>query len=586
MKNKKLIIILSVLVLAVLFYFVVMKLVDVEEAAPDFPPMPDMKGKSETLSSELQARDQAARAQDAGGDAVGDLARFYHANLYFTEAETCYRIAGKKDPSNPRWFYLLAYLRQTKGNTEGVVPLLGKVIHLKKNYYSASLKLADIYFKSGKTDKARAQYEFLIEREKGADEMPYTPYAYFGLGRLAVQAGQWETARDYLEKSIKQNPGFGTAHRILADVHKHFGHQDSMTKSRARARNYRFAEAPDPWVDELVNHCYGRSELLRLADVAFKSGNADKVGSAIKQVIKLYPGFLDVYLRLGQNLSTFGAYEQALQYYNRALELEKDNIEALSNCGHVLIQLKRYDEAEVKLKRALELDPNNAASEYNMGYIMFHRGKNIDALRHFNRAITLNSNDARYHYGLGIVAKKMFSYEAAIKYFKKALELDPNIDDAHFNIGLVWSNLGNRDEAIRHYKEELSINPDSAACHFVLANEYTHRRNVVDAVAHYREALLLNPQLTPAHKNLAMALEYSGKSEEAMFHFNKVLELQPDDPFSYLVMGNAYIRYGENGKAAAQFREALKKAQKKGDAPLAAKIKSFLDGKKYQREEF
>lgn len=585
-QNKKIIIILAVLFLAVLMYFLINNLLNVEGQIPALPPLPGLQGKSDILASELRSRDQAARAQDAGADAIANLAQFYHANLFFDQAETCYRIATKKDPANPRWHYLLAYLRQKMGSTQGVVPLLQKVIDLDQKYYPARLKLADIYFKSGKMDDAREQYQSLIQQEKGTDSQTYTPYAYFGLGRISVQAHKWEDARQYLQKSIAQNPGFGTAHRILADVHKHFGNQELMKRSRVRARNYRFAEAIDPWVDQLVNHCYDRGEILRLADIAFKTANADQVGASIKQVIKLYPDHLEVYLRLGQNLNAIGAYEQALQYYNRALELETDNIEALSNCGHVLIQLKQYDEAETKLRRALELDPDNDGAEYNMGYIMFYRGNNVESLRHFNRAIKINPADARYHYGLGIVAKKMFSYEAAIKYFSKALEIDPNLEDAHFNIGLLLSSMGNKDQAIQQYKEELSVNPDSAACHFVLGNEYTHQRNVVDAVEHYREALAIDPHLHPAHKNLAMAYEYLGKKEQAMTHFKKVVELQPDDPFSYLVMGNAYIRYGETQDAIAQFQQALNKAQKKGDASLAANIKKFIDTGAYQREEF
>ena len=85
------------------------------------PAVPDTGDGPQALADAI--RDAHERAQsDAGQEAMDglrDLATLYHANDFVQEAEICYRLLGEVQPEEPRWLYLLAYLRLRSGDAEG-----------------------------------------------------------------------------------------------------------------------------------------------------------------------------------------------------------------------------------------------------------------------------------------------------------------------------------------------------------------------------------------------------------------------------------------------------------------------------------
>ena len=58
-------------------------------------------------------------------------------------------------------------------------------------------------------------------------------------------------------------------------------------------------------------------------------------------------------------------YEDALEFYNKSLEIESHNILALNNKSILLIKLKQYDEALSNINKVLEIDENNICAIEN-----------------------------------------------------------------------------------------------------------------------------------------------------------------------------------------------------------------------------
>jgi tetratricopeptide (TPR) repeat protein len=54
-----------------------------------------------------------------------------------------------------------------------------------------------------------------------------------------------------------------------------------------------------------------------------------------------------------------GKHKEALQYLDKALELDPNNVFAISNKGFALHNMGKHKEALQYLDKALELDPNN-----------------------------------------------------------------------------------------------------------------------------------------------------------------------------------------------------------------------------------
>ncbi len=535
--------------------------------------LPDPPKTSPLIEKEIKQWDASARVLPLDGSKIGKLGEMYYANLFFNEAEACYKIAKKIDRKNPQWPYFLAAIYQKLGLYEDIETLLEQTIDLSPDYYPAVLKLADIHFKLGKQKEAEAGYKKLVSLNLKNEG----PYAYLGLGRISMSKNEWESAQKYLENAIKIDRNFGVAYRLLANVHEHFGRTKEMKECLAQVGKYRFAEASDPWLDNLVLLCYNDTELIRQIDIAFKTFKIGRASEITKRATSLFPNNVELHLKVGLNLMKIFEFSKALIFLEKALELDPDNLEALTNKGMCLVELKRMDEAEKYLQRILQIDPSSALGLYNMGFIMFHKGKYEEAINLINESIAQDPQKPDSHFSLGVIKKIMGKKEEAITHFKNALSVQPKFPNSHSEIGFLLLQLGKKEEAIFHLNEELINNPDNAPCHYILGNERSNENNFPEAIEHFKEAIRLNPDLTGAHVNLGVIYENQGKMDQAMDLYQKLIKIKPDEPYGYFGVGRVLLKKGRQKDALIQLKHALYYSSKSGNSELEAEIKRILE---------
>jgi tetratricopeptide (TPR) repeat protein len=78
-------------------------------------------------------------------------------------------------------------------------------------------------------------------------------------------------------------------------------------------------------------------------------------------------------------------YNQAINYYNKALALDPNNTAAMTNKGIVLIKLAKYDGALKLFDKVLNISSDNAPA-------LFYKGTALDKLGIHNIAIKYYSN--------------------------------------------------------------------------------------------------------------------------------------------------------------------------------------------------
>ena len=60
-------------------------------------------------------------------------------------------------------------------------------------------------------------------------------------------------------------------------------------------------------------------------------------------------------------------YDEAIQYFDKALQIDPNDTVALNNKGDALYQLGKYDEAIQNYDKALQIDPNDTVALNNKG---------------------------------------------------------------------------------------------------------------------------------------------------------------------------------------------------------------------------
>ncbi|OGD18677.1 MAG: hypothetical protein A2W03_08775 [Candidatus Aminicenantes bacterium RBG_16_63_16] len=483
------------------------------------PRLPDLTEKSPLLASEIKARDKAARAFPVGADKIGELGKVYQANAFAKEAESCYVAAARRSSKNPLWLYYLSYIRQQMGDAQGAEELLRQVILKAPDYAPARLKLADLGFKSGKAEEAKAAYLRL------QDDQSVGPHAGLGLARIAMAENRWEEARTALEKALRLDPQFKPAYRMLAVVEDHFGMTEEAEILRERAGIERFSEAPDPWVDELAGACLDPKELMRLANIAFQTNRYERAFGLYKKALDIDPDNLENLLGVALMVFDSGNREAARPLFLKALTLRSDDELALYHIATIDFLAGRLDDARLTFEKLVEVNPQSVDGWLGLGDVAFKNRDFQGADAHYRKAQSINPQVSKVQYSMGRIETVRGNWRRALEYLEKASELDGRSADTWFSLGAILARQGRLDEAIASYKKALRENPEFGLAHYNLANALYRQGKLAEARSRYLRAIECDPDIAEAHLNLGTLLAREGDPAAARRHLETALSL-------------------------------------------------------------
>ncbi|MCK5368762.1 MAG: tetratricopeptide repeat protein [Cyclobacteriaceae bacterium] len=164
--------------------------------------------------------------------------------------------------------------------------------------------------------------------------------------------------------------------------------------------------------------------------------------STEKQKIK---SFWDTY-RIAQKYRVEGKWEDAVLYYEKALEIDNDHEDARFNLGNMYLELKQYEKAEKCWIDIVEVNPNSARSHMQLGrlYLSFERTETFDidkAKNEFLKTFEINKVVTGPLMLLGHVALLKGEENVAKDYFKSVVGSDIKNVEAYFLLGYIeWKN--------------------------------------------------------------------------------------------------------------------------------------------------
>lgn len=95
-------------------------------------------------------------------------------------------------------------------------------------------------------------------------------------------------------------------------------------------------------------------------------------------------------LRQGLDAAQRGAFQEAVQRFERALELNATSVEVWNDLGVVLIRQGDLAGGVRALRRALELNASHAEAHRNLAVALEHQGDPAEAAEHYERFLSLS----------------------------------------------------------------------------------------------------------------------------------------------------------------------------------------------------
>ena len=167
------------------------------------------------------------------------------------------------------------------------------------------------------------------------------------------------------------------------------------------------------------------------AETLLEQGRYEDAIAAFGAILEIDPDFALAYAGMGDALFRMRRYDDALAALARAVSLQPDL--PVAGAVHRLMgrseqELGRPDEALPHYQRALEIDPEDAQAIELLARLQFVRERYLESFDLFQDLVELAPDNAELQANLGATLYHLGRIEDAIRSFEHALSLDPTLD--------------------------------------------------------------------------------------------------------------------------------------------------------------
>ncbi len=372
---------------------------------------------------------------------------------------------------------------------EGVLPSPGSQTSASAQQRSVSrqqearrdVEAGNDLMKRGQLDEAEHSFRLALEADPGSLE------AVAGLGRIAVQRGQYSEAVPLLERATKSSGQMASALQALGDAYAATGDVDRA------AGAYRQAVALAPEDIE------SRLSLARSLTEIGEYSEAEDICSRSMRIARDDPTSLSrVHQALGDVYSRQGLSPAAMSAYYKAAELnphDADITRGLANCA---IRAGLYAEAAAAYTKLLQLAPLDLSAKKQLAWVNFKLERYPLAISHYEAIRDSLGTVDRYY--LAQAYAKSNKVDRAVEQFREVVRLDKeNYKGVYCNMAYAYYDANRYESAINIAHEGLAADSSSACLHFCWAQALDKLGRHADAIPVF-EATLVDPAYTDAAK--------------------------------------------------------------------------------------
>lgn len=268
-------------------------------------------------------------------------------------------------------------------------------------------KRAILLYKKEKLDEAFADIRTALNLDSTKAEY------FLTLSDVYFAKGKVKNCKRSIEKAMELEPENADALLKYAELQLYFDEYKSTLEYISKALE----------IDKLNAKAYF------MRGMAYKlSGDTAKAVSNFQTTIDQDPEYYHAYIQLGLLYATKHS-KLAEDYYNNAIKLNPESIEAHFNLAMFYQEDSLYDDAIVEYNKVLEIDPKYKQAHYNLGYIhLVYLLVYKQAVIHFTNAIACDPAYAEAYYNRGYSYELLGDVTNAKTDYDKALEIRPNYE--------------------------------------------------------------------------------------------------------------------------------------------------------------
>jgi eukaryotic-like serine/threonine-protein kinase len=282
----------------------------------------------------------------------------------------------------------------------------------------------------------------------------------------------------------------------------------------------------------------------------------EKARTQCERALAITPQLAEGHTCLGNVYFSTGHYEEAVQQFQRSLDLDHTSDETLRWLAAALQKQGKTPGAEQAYRRAISLRPNYWRVYSAFGTFYFNQGRYADAAGMFQQAIKRAPLNFRDYSNLGATYLYLGQYQAGVENLKQAINLRPTFE-SYGNLGACYFYMRRYQESADSLQEALKIDAKDWLNWGNLGDTLfqipSRRTEAADA---YRKAIeLAKPRLEVNPKDsftLAFTADYYAMVNDerpAREQLGRALEISPADPDVLFRAAILHNHFGDKAKA-------------------------------------
>jgi tetratricopeptide (TPR) repeat protein len=432
------------------------------------------------------------------------------------------------------------------------------------------LVLGGVLFGSARYAEALEYFDQAISADslnyralRGRIEALRAMYRYEDAERAATEA---------LER-LPQSPGLRVLHGwVLSDLDRD---EDALSEAEA-------ALAIDS------GHSGALTSRIDFLEYLFRYQDAER---AATEALERRPDAPAIHAAVGELHYDLGRYQDALDSFDRALEIDPRNNAALRWRLEALRGMYRHDDAERTATEALERLPHSLGLHVLHGWVLSDVDRDEDALAEAEAALAIDPRDSwaltsridfltflrrhqdaeraaaealkrrpddpDVHIAAGKLLRSLDRYQDALDSFDRALAIDPRS-----YLALRWRiealrGMYRHDDAERAATEALERLPHSPGLHVLHGWVLSDVDRDEDALAEAEAALAIDSRHSSALTSRIDFLIFLGRYQDAELAAAEALKRRPDDPDVHIAAGKLLRSLDRYQDALDSFDRAL-----------------------------
>ena len=300
--------------------------------------------------------------------------------------------------------------------------------------------------------------------------------------------------------------------------------------------------------------------VLNRADSAVIARDYYLAARLYKSLLTKQPGDEVLLARLGNLYVKSGKDDDAMPYFQKIIDSNPENIDALVAMGGIFRRTKEYEKSIEVLEKAIAAGAHDPQINYNIGFTYKFMGQYDKAIEYFRSVVDENPNDVLAYNHIGTILAMSKNHEEAINAYKKGLNIDPNHPVLHLNMAKSFEALNQNENAAASYKAALRSKPgwtEAIECYTKLLLSTRHRKTAERLVS---QTLGLNPRNAELYILLGNCLAAQSDFKGALDSYQKALSVSPDSKNAISGMAVMSEKLGRNADSL-EFAQKLEQLE-------------------------